>query len=208
MRVAILTGVDQASTALLRLNLETRSFHDAADEGWLALTSPLVTRSDYLRQLVMVYGFEGPLEAAFAYTPNLKLFVDLRQRSRAGLIAKDLLALGLRAHAISTVPQCLLAPFSGPIEALGWMYVAERATLIHERVRRHIQDAVPDGPDICSYIGAYEGVAGARWNDLGHTLDHAIRSEARMDDVIAAARSGFRTFIDWSRQSQRYARGA
>src|SRR3569623_276038 len=192
MRVASLTRVDQASTAVMRLNLETRSFHSAADEGWLALLSRDVTRSDYLRQLVTVYGFEGPLEAAFAYTPNLKLFVDLRQRSRAGLIAKDLLALGLRANAIATIPQCLLAPFSGPVEALGWMYVAERATLLHERVRRHLVATFSDGPDICAYIGAYQGAGGARWIELGHTLDRAVRSEARMDDVIAAARFAFR----------------
>jgi heme oxygenase len=200
--------VDQASAALLRLNLETRSFHDAADEGWLALLSPQVTRSDYLRQLVTVYGYEGPLEAAFAYTPNLKLFIDLRQRSRAGFAASDLLELGLRASDISTLPQCLLAPFSGPVEALGWMYVAERATLVHERVRRHLVSVLPQGSDVCSYLGAYRGVVGARWSELGHVLDQAIRSEARMDDVIAAARSGFRTYIDWSRKSLSYARGA
>jgi len=208
MGVAVLTAVDQASTTMVRLNLETRAFHDAADEGWLALLSPQVTRSDYLRQLVTVYGFEGPLEAAFAYTPSLKLFVDLRQRARAGHIAADLLALGLPANAISRASQCLLAPFSGPVEALGWMYVSERATLLHERVRRHLVTALPDGPDICAYIGAYEGVVGQRWNELGHALDKAIRSEARMDDVIASARSGFRTLIDWSRNTRSYARGA
>lgn len=208
MRVALLTAVDHVSTALVRLNLETRSFHDAADEGWLGLLSPNVTRSDYLRQLVTVYGFEGPLEAAFAYTPNLRLFVDLRQRSRAGLIATDLLALGLAAKAVSRVPQCLLAPFSAPVEALGWMYVAERATLLHERVRRHLVAALPGGPDICTYIGAYEGAVGARWNELGHALDKAVRSEARMDDLIAGARSGFRTLIDWSSTRNSYARGA
>ena len=156
MRVASLTRVDQASTAVMRLNLETRSFHDAADEGWLALLARDVTRSDYQRQLVTVYGFEGPLEAAFAYTPNLKLFVDLRQRSRAGLIAKDLLALGLRANAIATIPQCLLAPFSGPVEALGWMYVAERATLLHERARRHLVARSPTA----RYLRVHRRVSG------------------------------------------------
>src|SRR5438874_11352487 len=84
MGVAPLTCVAQPSTGLLRLNLETRAFHDAADEGWLRLLQPSVTRADYVRRLATTYGFEGPLEAAFAYTPNLKLFVDLRQRSRAG----------------------------------------------------------------------------------------------------------------------------
>ena len=208
MRVAILTDVDQAATALVRLNLETRAFHDAADQGWLGLLAPDVTHSDYLRQLVSVFGFEGPLEAAFAYTPHLKLFIELRQRSRAGLLAKDLLALGLRAQAVSLIPQCLLAPFSGPVEALGWMYVAERATLLHERVRRHLVKVLPDGPDVCAYVGAYEGVVGARWNELGRTLDRAVRTEARMDDLIAAARAGFRTLLEWSRTATIYARGA
>ena len=193
---------------MLRLNLETRSFHDAADRGWLALTEPDATRSDYLRQLVTTYGFEAPLEAAFAYTPNLKLFVDLRKRSRAGLIAQDLMELGLRAAELSTIPQCLVAPFSGPVEALGWMYVAERATLLHDRVRRNLVATLPDGASVCSYLAAYDGVAGARWSELGHALDKAARNESLLADVIHAAWSGFRTLIDWSQHTRSYARGA
>lgn len=200
--------MEQAPTGLLRLNLETRSFHDAADEGWLALTRPTVTRSDYMRRLVTTYGFEAPLEAALAYTPNLKLFVELRQRSRAGLIAQDLLALGLRANEISDLPQCLIAPFSGPIEALGWMYVTERATLQHERVRTHLLSRLPFAHDSVAYLSAYDGVVSARWSELGHVLDRAIRSPAHMDNVIAAARAGFRRLIDWADHARSYARGA
>jgi heme oxygenase len=201
-------AVDQASTALMRLNLETRSFHSDADEGWLALLRPQSTRSDYMHRLVTVYGFEAPLEAACAYTPNLKLFIDLRQRSRAGLIARDLLALELRANELSGLPQCLLAPFSGPIEAIGWLYVTERATLLHERVRAHLLAQLPDVNDAVAYVSAYEGVANARWNELGHAMDRAIRSQAHMDDVIAAAKAGFRRVIDWSGHRHAYARGA
>lgn len=200
--------MDQPSTGLLRLNLETRSFHNDADEGWLALTRSVVSRPDYIRQLITTYGFEGPVEAAFAYTPHLKLFVELRERSRAGLIAKDLLALGLRANEISNIPQCLIAPFSGPIEALGWMYVVERATLLHEHVRRHLLTWLPDAQDVTAYVSAYEGVANARWNELGHAIDRAVRTEPHMDDLIAAAKAGFRRLIDWSTHARSYARGA
>lgn len=200
--------VDQAPAGLLRLNLETQSFHDDADQGWLALTRSDVSRSDYTHQLVTTYGFEAPLEAAFAYTPHLKLFVDLRQRSRAGLIASDLLALGLRANQIANIPPCLIAPFSGPIEALGWMYVTERATLLHERVRRHLHVRLRDAHDVVAYVSAYDGVTNARWNELGHSIDRAIRTQAHMDDVIAAAKAGFRRLLDWSKHARSYARGA
>jgi heme oxygenase len=200
--------VDQASTGLLRLNLETRAHHSAADESWLGLLHPSVTRSDYMRRLVTTYGFEGPLEAALAYTPNLKLFVDLRQRSRAGLIAKDLLALGVRAAEISTLPQCLIAPFAGPIEALGWLYVAERVTLLHDRVRRHLLTRIPDVQDMCAYLSAYDGVVNARWNELGHAIDRAIRTEQHTDDLISAAKCAFRRMSEWSDHASAIARGA
>ena len=200
--------MDQASTALVRLNLETRTFHDAADEGWLDLLQPTVTRSDYLRQLVITYGFEAPLEAAFAYTPNLKLFVNLRQRSRAGLLAQDLLALGVRTNEISTLPHCLIAPFSGPIEAFGWLYVSERATLLHDRVRRHLLARLPDVHDASAYLRAYEGVVSARWYELGHAIDRAVRTEPHTNDLIAAARAAFRRMADWSNAATALARGA
>lgn len=193
---------------MFRLNLETRAFHDAADEGWLRLLTSNVTRSDYLQRLVTTYGFEAPLEAAFAYTPNLRLFVDLRQRSRAGLLAQDLLALGMRAHELASLPQCLIAPFSGPIEALGWLYVSERATLLHERVRRHLVTRLPDAHDACAYLRAYDGVANARWNELGHALDHAVRTEAHTSVLIAAATTAFRLMADWSNRAGAFARGA
>lgn len=156
----------------------------------------------------MTYGFEAPLEAALAYTPRLKALVDLRQRSRAGFIAADLLELGLRAHEVSTLPQCLIAPFSGPIEALGWMYVAERATLMHERVRRHLLARLPETHRACTYLAAYDGVVNARWNALGHAIDRAVTTEPALDDLIAAGRAAFRRMIDWSDDGLAIARGA
>ena len=200
--------MDQASTGLFRLNLETRAFHDGAAEGWLGLLRSSVTRSDYVARLVTTYGFEAPLEAAFAYTPSLKLFVDLRQRSRAGLIAQDLLALGLRAGELSSLPQCLIAPFSGPIEALGWLYVSERTTLLHERVRNHLLERLPDAHEACAYLRSYEGVVNARWNQLGHAIDHAVRTEPHTNDLIATAKAAFRLMADWSSRTNAFARGA
>lgn len=193
----------------MQLNLETRSFHAAADEGWLALVRPDVTRWDYLRQLVSTYGFEAPLEAAFAYTPNLRvvLTIDLRARARAGFAAQDLLRLGLKATEIANLPQCSpIAPFGSPLEALGWMYVVERATLIHDQVRRHLSETLPEPQRSFAYLGAYAGSVGARWNAFGAALDHVARTPSMLGTVITAAHAGFRRLESWTGVASRIAR--
>src|SRR5439155_7282571 len=83
-------AMDAAATTLLRLNLETQSHHPAADRLWAPLLVPNVTKWQYVAGLAHVYGFDAPLEAALAYTPDLRLAIDLRARIRAGLVAQDL----------------------------------------------------------------------------------------------------------------------
>ncbi len=202
--------MEQPSRALLRLNLETRAHHAAADEGWLALLSPAAQRYDYVRQLIATYGFQAPLEAALAYTPRLHLALELRERTRAGLLAQDLLALGLKASEIATLPQCFpIAPFGNPTEALGWMYVTERATLLHDSIRRYVVAKVPDAARACAFLSAYEGIASARWLELGRVLDRVVTTERAIDELIASAHAGFRCAIEWSRGAvSSYARGA
>src|SRR5437868_12190691 len=81
------------SRTLIQLNLATQEHHIAADAAWLELLVPGVTRARYVEHLIKVYGFEAPLEAALRYTPGLSSVIDVRPR--AGLIAQDLMRLGL-----------------------------------------------------------------------------------------------------------------
>lgn len=187
---------------LVRLNLETRSFHAAADAGWRDLMTPDVSKLQYIEQLVRVYGFEGPLEAAFAYTPNLDLVLDVHERFRAGFIAQDLIALGVRPAEVSRLPQCSIAPFASPLEALGWMYVVERWTLLFDDVRRYLGVRLPLAKDACVYLSAGEGAISLRWQQLGHQLDRAARRPGMADEIIAGANAAFRTWLDWSHTRQ------
>lgn len=185
---------------LVRLSLETRGYHALADDGWRSLLTPEVTKLSYIEQLICVYGFEGPLEAALAYTPNLDLVVRVHERYRAGYIAQDLIALGLRPGEVARLPQCVLAPFASPLEALGWIYVAERATPLHDEIRRYLNVRLPEAKEACVYLSANEGHVGARWQALGHAIDNAVRSPRMAEEVIAGAHAGFRTWLEWSRR--------
>src|SRR4030095_8815125 len=132
-----LTVVQRLSRTLLQLNIATRKHHDAADAPWLDLMVPSVDTRDYGDHLIKIYGFEAPLESALRYTPGLSTLIDLRARTRTGLLAQDLMRLGMTASQIANLPQRFVA-FSDAVDALGWMYVVERAALRHGGVLRYL----------------------------------------------------------------------
>ncbi len=185
---------------LARLNLETQAFHAPADAGWRSLLSTDITKHRYIEQLKLAYGFEGPLEAALAYTPNLDVVINVHERYRAGYIAQDLIALGMRPSEVARLRQQTIAPFANPLEALGWIYVAERATPLHDEVHRYLSVRLPDARQAYAYLSANDGHVGARWRALGQALDHAARTPRMVDEIIAAAHAGFRTWLEWSQQ--------
>lgn len=181
----------------MRLDLETRPHHAAADAAWRELLVDDVTEADYAAQLARVYGFEGPLEAAFAYTPGLARVIDFRRRQRAGLVAQDLLALELQPAQIANLPGLALAPFASIPEALGWMYVIERATNVHRFVREHLLARLPRAERATAYLSAYETSIGSRWLELAAALERFAGDTRGVDQIIVAAFDGFRCAIDW-----------
>jgi heme oxygenase len=188
--------MQRLSRTLIQLNIATREYHAAADAPWLDLMVPTVEKHAYAVQLIKVYGFEAPLEAAFRYTPGLTALLDLRARLRSGLIVQDLMRLGLSAAGLAQLDQ-RFTTFSTPAEALGWMYVAERATLLHGGVRRYLAQRIAEVATASSYLAAYEGVAGARWSDLGNALDTVAHTPAIKRQMIRAAHQGLVALCAW-----------
>ncbi len=188
----------QIGSLLVRLNLETRSFHAAADNFWLGLVmGGSCSRRDYMQCLVRAYGFDSPLEAALRYTRGFDQLVDMTGRYRSGLLAQDLLSLGLGPAQVATIPQQMITPFAHVAEALGWLYVHERATLAHDTVRRELCRQIPELEGSCAYLAAYEGVVGARIDDLGRQLDQLAHAKAVADRVVEAAHDAFRHALAW-----------
>ncbi len=188
--------MQRLSPTLIQLNMATRVHHVEADAPWLDLMVPSVAKSQYVKHLIKVYGFEAPLEAAFRYTPGLTSLVDLRAHTRSGLLAQDLLRLGMTASRIADLPQRFMT-FASASEALGWMYVIERATLLHGGVRRYLAQRIHDASAASSYLSAYDGLAGARWSDFGGALDTIVHSPAITRQIIRAANQGFYALRSW-----------
>lgn len=190
------------SSMLTRLDLETRDLHAGVDSYWLDLMASGVTREGYRSQLVRAYGFEAPLESALITTPKL-VIADRLDRTRSGLLAQDLLALGITPGRLTALPQAGITPFEDPIEALGWKYVAERPTQLHSAIKRNIVQRVPSSANALAYLSACDGVAAARWQSLGMFLDEIALRPLAAERLIAAAKAAFTAMGTWFRESGR-----
>jgi heme oxygenase len=188
--------VQRLSRTLLQLNIATRRHHDAADAPWLDLMVPSVDQEQYTDHLIRIYGFEAPLESALRYTPGLSALIDLRARTRTGLLAQDLMHLGMSASQIAKLPQRFIA-FSDAIDALAWMYVVERSALRHGGVLRYLLGHLPEINRASSYLAAYDASTGNRWSELGAALDSVAQSASIVHQLSRAANQGFQALRDW-----------
>lgn len=195
-RLQKLLFVQRLSRTLIQLNIATRPHHVDADRPWLDLMGPAVDRARYMALLILVYGFEAPLDSAFRYTPGLSALIDLRGRMRTGLLAQDLMRLGMSASQIAQLPQRFMT-FSSAAEALGWMYVVERATLVQGTARRHLIQRIPELISATTYLEAYDGVTGLRWSELGSAFDAVTTAPSVTHQLIRAAADGFRAMREW-----------
>jgi heme oxygenase len=196
--------VREISQLLVRLSVETASLHLEADEPWRDLADPSrdVTRLDYLHHLVQRYGFDAPVEAALAYTPQLQDLFDVHDRFRAGPIAQDLLSLGATPGEIAKVRQAAITPFSSASEAIGWLYVHQRCTLMFETTRHELVRKLPELSFATTYLRSLEGRVGSSWDELGQVFDTVAQTTMFAERVIASAREAFRAMIEWHRRTR------
>jgi heme oxygenase len=176
------------------LEAATRDCHPVADERWLEMVNGVMTLPAYRDHLVTVYGFEAPIEAAFAMTPRLGLVLDLRAHARAGWIVHDLFGLGMRPAKLARLPQCIdILPFLDPVEALGWLYVVERSTRFHKALGAAVAHALPSAPMTYLSTPSFE----LRKAGLESALERAVTSDAAHARVIDAARDAFACQREW-----------
>jgi heme oxygenase len=179
-----------SSWMIARLKRETRDHHAAADGDRLRLLPARSTMCSYREALVRIYGFEAPVEAAMATTTELVGIIDIDSRRKLRHLKADLVGLGVEDP--PSVPRYRLTPFRGAAEALGWLYVTERNTLLHSVIHRHLSVRIPDvlgrGG---AYLAYYERASLAKWLELGMALDRVAADERMAERIVTAADAAF-----------------
>jgi heme oxygenase len=182
------------SWMLQRLQRETTPHHITAETDRLSILTDTVEPARYRAYLSSIFGFEAPIEAAFALTPGMDDIVDLRARSHIRLLRSDLRALGVEDP--STLPKTAVR-LRDRIDALGWIYVLQQNTLLHGLIARHLRTHIPVVMTTAgSYLAGYY-CSGARQRELGAALDRCARSIASADRIVSAVKNAYRVQHGW-----------
>lgn len=182
---------------LLRLGFETSAHHATADADRLQLMD-VRSAAEYRTALTAILGFEAPLEVALSTIGGRTL---MRERARAHWLRRDLHALGMTDAAIACLPQCSIR-ISSLTQALGWMFVLERHTLLAGLIQRHLVHRFGELlRDATGYLAASSGDGpGARFRTLCETIDnHAAQHDAYPNILVSAAFEAFRCQRQWYR---------
>jgi len=184
---------------LVRLGHETSAHHGPADDDRLAALD-VKSLAAYRDFLVRIYGFEAEVEHVLAHTRQLDTGV-LRERMRAARLRQDLLALGLSEANIADIALATNVNVRSAGQALGWLFVIERQTLLSGLVRRHAQRVLGDQVrGALSYLSAYGDTPGARFRALGEALGkYAHRYPPSV--IVWSANDAFRAQRHWYRSS-------
>lgn len=183
----------RSSWMLALLAHETRS-QAAGDTSRLSLLAGAVTAARYRSFLGQVYCFEAPIESAIARTADLDLR-PLEAHLKVPHLEADLEALGIRTRPVGA-PSTL--GFESAADALGWLYVLQRNTLLHGQLHRHLERRLPAEARLAGrYLSALEGTAGAQLRALGAMLDATARQTRTADRIVAAAKEAWRCQRQW-----------
>ncbi len=175
---------------LERLDKQTAVHRCVADADRLALTDNPATEHRYTSYLVRTYGFQAPLESAFAIMPGLEAHVDLSHRVWSGVLASDLVALGYPIEQILDAPVRTRAPFRTLTEALGWLYVAEQTRNGHQLLRHYLGTKLAR----VSRAACVTRVTKCQWAELADALEHAAPADALEQAVVDAFEAQHRWF--------------
>lgn len=188
---------------LARLALETRAHHAGADGDRLVLLDA-PTPARYRAFLETVYGFELRYEQALIQAPDLAPSI-VRACARIGMLRDDLHALGATAAELAALPSATLPVFRSEPQALGWVYVVERNTLLHNLLRRHLRRILPgELARAGGYLAAHP-IPGDHYRAIGVALDAAAR-RANPSQIVEAACDAFASQHAWFGHAWRAAR--
>ncbi len=172
------------------------------------LMSDTLTRAEYTRLLMLLYGFYAPLEARLA-TFDAQWAVcgiDFERRRKIPMLERDLLALGIAASEIAALPRCTHLPqIQSFPQAIGVIYVMEGSTLGGRMISHHLMSHLGIKPEQgAAFFTSYANEIGVMWKELGTRINTYAEQQLQPDDraaMILSAQAVFQTLDDWLSQS-------
>jgi heme oxygenase len=180
---------------LSRIGRDTRSHHATADGDRLALMD-VASVAEYRAFLARIYGFEDAVESAVAGLCDRDM-ISAGTRSRLESLRADLVWLG--AQELDSVSRYRGVFVRTAAEALGWLFVIERQTLLAGLIRRYLANRIPNAvPVAARFLDDASRNAGVRFRRFGDALAALAQDhKASVESIAMAAASAFRHRHVW-----------
>ncbi len=174
------------------LKTQTQPYHDRLEAVLNLLQRPL-TQTDYRVLLERFYGFYRPMEIALAQVLTNSSPLDFTRRRKTPLLERDLIILGSSTIDVLALPLCPFIPELPHLtHALGCLYVLEGATLGGQVISRRLHEQFGFTAESgCAFFQSYGKDVGPMWQAFCTALTTHDTTEARRENMIAAAYETF-----------------
>ena len=174
------------------LKEQTLTNHQQLEKKLVAQIRSLTTEADYVKLLLLFYGYFGGLEDKInLYIGNVQL-ADQSSRRKTQAIADDILAMG--AHPAAKASGADLPVIENTAQAFGAMYVIEGSTLGGSIISKMIAGKLGIEKGL-SFFNGYGEASHEMWGAFKEVLNTLPGKDN--EAVIAAANLTFLKFKDW-----------
>lgn len=180
------------------LRAATASSHRRLEKR-LGVTERFGKLTGYREHLERMWGFCSALEASLHVKSFEGALPDYEARRKLPLLAGDLMALGIPASRISSLPRCSEMPEpSGAAFAFGCVYVLEGATLGGRTLLPLVEERLGFNADHgASYLASYGADVAAMWNSYNAAVEAWCCDADRQASALRAAVMTFDVLADW-----------
>jgi heme oxygenase len=159
---------------------------------------------DYTRTLAALLGFFEPVEQALRGAADWSdVGIDIQDRSRAHLLLNDLIALGLSASQIASLPRTASLPHIDNLErALGCLYVLEGSTLGGQMIGRELARRFGiDASSGASFFLSHGSRVGEMWKEFCAVVRNHVQQPDCQLLAVEAAKQTFSSLEHWMRKA-------
>jgi heme oxygenase len=163
-------------------------------DGFNAVATGAISRSDYALLLARLWGFHRPFEAILEKAvAKIGVSRDLEGRRRREMLKSDLATLGATLESIDSLPQCeWLRPMESLAEVMGAMYVVEGSTLGGLHLARALGPLFgAETAEGRRFFLGYGERHGAMWRSFLSELEQSVTT---VDEEVAVIEGALRTF--------------
>jgi heme oxygenase len=176
---------------------ETQVHHAPADADRLALMR-VTTVAEYRVLLSRIFRLESPVELAVSRVLRREPMVaSLRQR--VGRLHDDLVSLGMTNFEIASLSRCPAVQVQTVGEALGWMFVLQRSTLLAGLIRRYLATELPAAIESASaYLDTHSSGAGSQFRVFSDFMcEHVRRGSVDPHGLLGSTTRAFQLQRYW-----------